>query len=74
MKLRLTLVAVLCAAVAGAGATLAPGARGAEGSATYYLSLGDSLAASIQPDGDRAQATSSSSTPRLQRSSRGCAS
>ena len=50
MNVRLSLLAALTAAVA---ALCAPGARADIDSATpYYLSLGDSLAASVQPNGD----------------------
>ncbi len=54
MKLRLSLLAALCAVVATLLAALTAGAARADAdSAThYYLSLGDSLAASFQPSGD----------------------
>jgi lysophospholipase L1-like esterase len=52
MKLRTSLVTALCAAVAASVATLSPAARAADSPAIYYLSLGDSLAASFQPNGD----------------------
>jgi lysophospholipase L1-like esterase len=53
MKLRLSILAALCAAAAATAPTMTPSARSADTSATYYLSLGDSLAASFQPNGDR---------------------
>jgi lysophospholipase L1-like esterase len=52
MKLRLSILAALCAAAAATAATMTPSARSADTSATYYLSLGDSLAASFQPNDD----------------------
>jgi lysophospholipase L1-like esterase len=52
MKLRLSIVAVLCAVVAAPAATLTPVARADDSPTIYYLSLGDSLAASFQPNGD----------------------
>ena len=52
MKLRLSILAVLCALVAAPAAALTPAARADDGATTYYVSLGDSLAASFQPNGD----------------------
>src|SRR5512132_4672213 len=52
MKLRLSILAALCAAAAATAPTMTPSARSADTSASYYLSLGDSLAASFQPNGD----------------------
>jgi lysophospholipase L1-like esterase len=52
MKMRLSIVAVLCVVSAALTATLTPVARADDGATTYYLSLGDSLAASFQPNGD----------------------
>jgi lysophospholipase L1-like esterase len=50
MRIRLSIVAVLCAAIALPAATLTPVARAGD-RATYYLSLGDSLAQGYQPIG-----------------------
>jgi lysophospholipase L1-like esterase len=55
MKIRRSAIAPLCAVIAAvlAALVLAAGARADADSAThYYLSLGDSLAASSQPNGD----------------------
>ncbi len=52
MKLRLSILAVLCAAITAPAATLTSTARAGDSPTTYYLSLGDSLAASGQPNGD----------------------
>ncbi len=52
MKLRLSIVAVLCAVVAAPAAALTPVSRADDSPTTYYLSLGNSLAASFQPNGD----------------------
>jgi hypothetical protein len=43
---------VLCAVVTAPAATLTPAARADDSATIYYLSLGDSLAASFQPNGD----------------------
>jgi hypothetical protein len=50
MKLRLSIVAMLCAVVA-APATLTPVARADDSPTIYYLSLGDSLAAGTNATG-----------------------
>jgi lysophospholipase L1-like esterase len=52
MKLQLSILAVLCAVIAVPAATLTSTARAGDSPTTYYLSLGDSLAASGQPNGD----------------------
>jgi lysophospholipase L1-like esterase len=53
MKLRLSILAALCAVVVAVpAATLTPIARADDGATTYYLSLGDSLAQGFQPNGD----------------------
>jgi lysophospholipase L1-like esterase len=52
MKLRLSVVAVLCAVVAAPAATLTPAARADDSPTTYDVSLGDSLAQGFQPNGD----------------------
>jgi len=52
MKLRLSILAALCAVIAALAATLTPIARADDSPTAYYLSLGDSLAASLQPNGD----------------------
>lgn len=52
MKLRLSIVVAVCAVVAVSAATLTPVARADDSPTTYYVSLGDSLAASFQPNGD----------------------
>jgi lysophospholipase L1-like esterase len=51
MKLRLSIVAVLCAVVAAPAAALTPVARADDSPTTYYLSLGDSLAAGTNATG-----------------------
>ena len=51
MKLRLSILAVVCAVIT-APATLTSTARAGDNPTIYYLSLGDSLAASDQPNGD----------------------
>jgi len=52
MKLQLSILAVLCAAITAPAATLTSTARAGDSPTIYYLSLGDSLAASGQPNGD----------------------
>jgi lysophospholipase L1-like esterase len=52
MKLRLSILAALCAVVAAPAATLTPVARADDSPTIYYLSLGDSLAQGFQPNGD----------------------
>jgi lysophospholipase L1-like esterase len=52
MRLRLSILAALCAAIAAPAATLTSTARAGDSPTIYYLSLGDSLAASFQPNGD----------------------
>ena len=79
MKVRLSVVAVLCAVVALPLATLTPVARGGDSSTAYYLSLGDSLAASYQPNGDETHgyseqlyATLEANDPKLELVKLGC--
>jgi lysophospholipase L1-like esterase len=51
MKLRLSIVALLCGVVAAPAAALTPVARADDSPTTYYLSLGDSLAAGTNATG-----------------------
>ena len=53
MKLRSSIFAALCVAAAATAAAEPPGGSAADPAAVYYVSVGDSLAASIQPTGDR---------------------
>ena len=77
MTVRRTIFAALCAAAA--AAVLTSAAPGTDGPAVYYLSLGDSLAASWQPDGDlahgyaeRLYASLARAKPRLRLVKLGC--
>jgi hypothetical protein len=74
MKMRLSILAVLCMVVAALAAASTPAARADDGPTTYYLSLGDSLAASFSRTATSPTAMQRRCTPRSLPNSRSCGS